>query len=189
MNIFEIEQIVSSNPNSPLLVRLSSLYLTRGRTEEALKLCVKAIEIFPRYTTAYLILSRCYASNKNYESAINYIQRLLSLNVDATLPNLLLNNWQQIFSKTRKDQQPNQSTPQLDKNKNDVEESNVISSELPTIISPTLAEIYYKQGEYAEALKIYHALIVIKPEKKSYFEGKINLIQEKISMENKNHSN
>jgi len=40
-------------------------------------------------------------------------------------------------------------------------------------VTPTLAEIYAKQGWYDDAIKAYHTLIVTKPAEKERFEKRI----------------
>jgi tetratricopeptide (TPR) repeat protein len=96
MNIFQIEDRIKEEPTSPLSVRLAGLYVARGRTDEAIKLCLATLQHDPNYATAYTILGRCYAANKQYESAIDCLEKSLSLLPDAELPHRLLNNWRKI---------------------------------------------------------------------------------------------
>ncbi len=49
-----------------------------------------------------------------------------------------------------------------------------------TIVSERLAQIYEQQGQWKEALEIYKALTLQKPEKKDYFEKKIEELKRKI---------
>lgn len=48
------------------------------------------------------------------------------------------------------------------------------------IVSERLASIYEQQGQWKEALEIYKALTLQKPEKKDYFERKIEELKRKI---------
>ena len=93
MNIFQIEERIKEEPTSPLSVRLAGLYVARGRVDEAIKLCLTALQSEPNYATAYTILGRCYAANKQYQSAVDCLQKSLLLLPDAELPQRLLNNW------------------------------------------------------------------------------------------------
>lgn len=93
MNIFQIEERLKEEPTSPLAVRLAGLYVARNRNDEAMELCVAAIERNPKYATAYTILGRCYAANKQYEAAIYCIDKSLSLLPDAEIAKRLSDNW------------------------------------------------------------------------------------------------
>lgn len=253
MNIFQIEERVKENPASPLCVRLASLYLARGRIDEAMKLCFDSIERFPKYATTYIVLGRCYAAIQQYEPAIICAEKSLSINQDVLLPQKLLSNWRRLllnnserktldifekqyindsakflidlFNKFETNHTSDQITQDtnppepvfqethLEEVKDDIKPTEAIGStpinhttdqiiqdisppvpvsheilleevkddiNPPTIISSTLAEIYINQGEYAEAINMYKALMKIKPNQKSLFEEKIKILEEKL---------
>ena len=49
-----------------------------------------------------------------------------------------------------------------------------------SLVSETLAKIYFNQGNYRQALSIYETLIEIQPEKKDYYEDMIAQIKDKL---------
>lgn len=61
-----------------------------------------------------------------------------------------------------------------------VSTNNEPDNPLPKIVSVTLADIYTKQGEYEEAIKMYRALMEQRPKQKDSFEKRILILEEKL---------
>jgi len=53
--IHSLEQLLSSQPNSPLFAQLADFYLEAGRAQDALRLCDRGLAHHPFYTTGHLI--------------------------------------------------------------------------------------------------------------------------------------
>ena len=66
--------------------------------------------------------------------------------------------------------------------KKEKEVGNDSSSEIK-LASETLAKIYVAQGEFKEAINMYHNLIMKDPSKQEYFLGKISELQAKYNLE------
>jgi len=66
-----------------LLVRLASLYLEAGDVEKAITLCNKAIQKYPDYSTAHLLMAKCYIELKAYSKALVELNRVVEILPDS----------------------------------------------------------------------------------------------------------
>ncbi len=98
MNIFQLEERLNENPNSPLAARLASQYLVRGKIGEAIKLSLSCIEQNPDYATPYIILGRCYAAIQFYKEALICANKGISLQPDAEIARNLARSWESLSS-------------------------------------------------------------------------------------------
>lgn len=98
MNIFQLEERLNENPNSPLAARLASQYLVRGKIVEAVKLSLSCIEQNPDYATPYIILGRCYAAIQFYKEALICANKGISLQPDAEIARNLARSWESLSS-------------------------------------------------------------------------------------------
>ncbi|CUS80221.1 Tetratricopeptide repeat-containing protein [Candidatus Kryptonium thompsonii] len=81
--IRKYEELIEKNPDSPLLVRLASLYLEAGDVEKAITLCNKAIQKYPDYSTAHLLMAKCYIELKAYSKALVELNRVVEILPDS----------------------------------------------------------------------------------------------------------
>jgi tetratricopeptide (TPR) repeat protein len=85
LSIEQLELKLSRRPQSPLLVRLASEYLSLNRITEAKELCAAGIEKYPFYSTAYLLLARCHDSENDLNSALELIRQARALNPNSSV--------------------------------------------------------------------------------------------------------
>lgn len=67
--IQKFEDKIRSNPLSPEFVKLANYYLINGNVTQAINLLQSGLEFYPNYTTAKLILGKCYLANKYFFDA------------------------------------------------------------------------------------------------------------------------
>lgn len=115
MNIFQLEERVKENPDSPLITRLAAQYLIRGKISDAVKLLLRCINLCPDYSTSYLILARCYASQKLYSEALLCSEKVFSLQPDSLILKNLIRNWEN-SSRINADVEPDASSSLPDLN-------------------------------------------------------------------------
>lgn len=85
MNIEQIELRLSRKSSSPMFARLAGEYLAHNRVEEAKDLCNSGLLNFPAYSTAHLILAKCFASENNDSDALSHLQQALTFDPNSTL--------------------------------------------------------------------------------------------------------
>ncbi|HRI48481.1 MAG TPA: hypothetical protein PK559_15350, partial [Ignavibacteriaceae bacterium] len=51
-----------------------------------------------------------------------------------------------------------------------------------SITSETMAKIFVAQGEFSEAINIYKKLVLLKPDRKTYFESKIAELEKRLEL-------
>lgn len=75
----KLEKAYRRNPDSPLFARLADLYLKRGKTDEALEVCLRGCQHFPDYATGFMVLAQCYEVRGSIEQARDAIDQSLRL--------------------------------------------------------------------------------------------------------------
>jgi tetratricopeptide (TPR) repeat protein len=93
MDVQLLETRLARRPYSPLFARIAEEYLSQGRIDDAKELCLSGIEKYPRYTTAHLILAKCFAAEQNYSSAIQSLDYVTTIFPDSQTVNSLLDDW------------------------------------------------------------------------------------------------
>jgi tetratricopeptide (TPR) repeat protein len=78
--IAKFEDKVRSNPLTPEFAKLANYYLINGNTNEAISLLKQGINFYPDYTTAKMILGKCYLANRYYYDAKKIFESILADN-------------------------------------------------------------------------------------------------------------
>ncbi len=76
MSVQTLENKLKSNPNSRVFSRLADAYRRRGDLRQAIDLCIEGLAQHPNYSTARLILGRCYIEQKNYSAAAGELKKV-----------------------------------------------------------------------------------------------------------------
>ena len=68
-----LESRLAANPRSPVFARLASYYLTEGKVDRAVELCVEGLKQFPQYPAAHLVLGKAYETQgRHVEAMLEY---------------------------------------------------------------------------------------------------------------------
>ncbi len=78
--IEKFEEKTRSNPLTPEFVKLANYYLINGNVNEAISLLLAGLNIYPNYTTAKLILGKCYLANRYFFDAKKIFEQILADN-------------------------------------------------------------------------------------------------------------
>jgi tetratricopeptide (TPR) repeat protein len=166
--IQSLEKRMATNPFSPSVARLASLYLDEGRLEDARVLCEEGIARYPDYATAHLVLGQCYLGLQRMSDARREFREALNLQPQCELAWTLLRE----MTPTATTDLPTETAVAEDW----VQACPKHSAD--EIVTPTLAEIYADQGAYQEAIRTYKLLVGRKPQERERFEQRIHQLEE-----------
>ncbi len=184
MNIPLLEDRLAANPKSPLFARLASCYLKEGEVQKAVDVCTRGLKDHPDYTTAHLVLARCFeAMGRNLEALVEYRRVLKSFPDNLPVITLVQNierKEQEAFRSFAEErlqelrrkqgltprkvaEEPARPIRVEREDEEDEAEDEVRTTGGQKIVTATLAEIYASQGEFGEAIQIYKRLSIEKP--------------------------
>jgi tetratricopeptide (TPR) repeat protein len=202
-NTFKL--IYEFNNDSSLFARLAAAEIENKEYKNAINILEKGIDKFPFYPTANFIYSIALAYQGKINEAVSVVKRTREIfPCDETIDFYLkridqINKDQNSFTgSSRFSFVPGNFTPaedafedklesiadQLSKAKIKVDNSiagdiNPREEEAPSkqIVSETMARIFCSQGKFAEAISMYEELIACEPDRKEYFQLKIDEIK------------
>ncbi len=198
----KIALIYEYNPDSPLFARVAANEYSKGNFEQAAAIIENGIANFQNYPTAFLIsakiksalgkMNEAKADLKKAEALINdnlfYDENVKELE-NIALKNSVITESKMSSKTSEIEDHLEELAERLQNAKINVSEENK-SVEAPKrttkdfkeleIISDTLAEIYFAQGNFIEAKNVYQKLIKRFPEKETLYKSKISEVENKI---------
>lgn len=75
--ITKFEDKIRTNPFTPEFVKLANYYLVNGNVNEAIDLLNAGLKFYPNYTTAKLLLGKCYLANRYFIDAKKIFEQML----------------------------------------------------------------------------------------------------------------
>lgn len=206
----KIKLIYEFNPGSPLFARVAASIIGQGNITEAIEFLKNGIGLYPDYASAYFVLSLCNAYSGKEEDARNaaikgadllespetlkyYFSRIEQIIEER---NSLQETKRRAFITEEQDEQKTSSSieDRLEilanmlkgakiNYKPDVQQQNEI--EIPEykgqkIATETLANIYFSQKNFKEAISVYRELIKQNPANEEKFSAKIEEISQLI---------
>ena len=83
--IQKFEDKIRSNPLSPEFVKLANYYLINGNVTQAISLLQSGLQFYPNYTTAKLVLGKCYLANKYFFDAKKIFSDIIAEHPDMSI--------------------------------------------------------------------------------------------------------
>jgi predicted Zn-dependent protease len=162
----EIIDKIETPSASALLVKL---LLKEGKTEIAIEACLKALEIFPDDMTIRRLLAETYLQQGQMELAERELERLVDQIGEFTS---VFKLQAKLFKKEEKLKEAIRALEVYLVHHKDDEEAVQLLSELSStgkgerdvLPTPTLAEIFFKQGAMEEAIKVYQQVVEASPD-------------------------
>lgn len=159
-----IEKI--ETPSASLL--LIKLLMEEGKTDIAIKACLKALEIFPEDMNIRRLLAETYVNQGRFDLAEKELEKLAKkISELSTIFKLQA----KLYTKEDRLREAIRALKlYLAHHRGDKEATQLLSElssprkeEQPVLPTPTLAEIYYNQGALDEAIKIYRQVLRASP--------------------------
>ena len=165
-NYNEIIDKIATPRASFLLIKILK---EEGKLDRVIEACLKALELFPDDITIRRLLAETYFEQGSIELAENELEKLCK-QIDE-LSSIFKLQAELFRKKDRIEDAINSLKLYLAHHRSDQEAAELLSElsppgkEEPSVLAtPTLAEIYYKQGEVEEAIKIYEQLVKASPD-------------------------
>lgn len=187
--ITDLKKKLEENPDSLVFAPLAEAYRKQENLEEALKICKKGLEKHPSNTSARVVLGRIYQGQGKIQDAANELKKVLELDPENLMAHSLLGSiymekgdhqaaieeYQKILTLNPDDEEtqtalkqaieraageskgslPPKKSPPAPEKKAQVKDSTA---------TPTVAELYLKQGHFDKAIEVFRELLASDPQ-------------------------
>ena len=191
--IDKIKLIYDFNPESPLFARAAEDELRNGNVDDAVSILEAGLEKFPGYVSAYLVYAEALTLQKKFDQVLEVMDELKELIDDEKTIAHYLEYFEEVRNiEESKALEPNNSWDDFEKLAEKMQGAKIPRVDEDTavkpfqensnksIVSETLAGIYYSQGSYEEALEMYEKLLDSNPQKSDLYKEKISEIKSQI---------
>lgn len=201
----ELERHLSANPSSPLFALLAERLLRHGEAARAEELCERGLRLYPRYSTARLILARCLVARDRRAEALEELSRVTPLYPGNLALEGLAEEWSDGVAAEEEDLPAEAAAVSVETPPPPMESPTAPPvpvdplrafgtdrpSERPAvahtgfvhggrIVSRTLAEIYASQGAIGEAVETYRILIERMPGRSAQLGPRLKELEERL---------
>jgi tetratricopeptide (TPR) repeat protein len=198
----KVNLIYEYNKQSPLFVRVASGEIDKNNVEKAVEILNEGLSLYPDYPVAHILLGKALMLKGKYKDSLDsfrkgselvnshkvyeyYLQEVENLKKQRAL--FESSHKPGFINESNEREEPDEN-PSLEKeltsfDSMDEQKNTPVSSgqEGDTIVSETLANIYITQGELREALSVFERLLNKNPQKREYYEEKINELKTKLN--------
>lgn len=173
--IARLSEKYARDPKSRIFVQLADAYRKNNMIDEALEVLNQGLEHHPQYALAHLILGKCYYDRRMYAQAKASLEKTIGLDVQNIVALRMLAQ----ICETMKDEEGQAAAYRgilavdpLDAMARDRLAALEAGMRKGPVITISLAQEYERQGNLAEALKLYEQL--------SYTDPTDLVVQERI---------
>jgi|GEM_PF-2812425 len=156
--IEEYTSKLTADPGSLIFLPLAELYHKAGMADEAMDVCKKGIDAHPDYYSARVLLARLFLEKEKFAESRSELDLVLSREPN----NLPANN---VLALLLEKQGNSGESETLRKKISFLKgESSDQAEESEALTTATVAEIYFKQGLFDEAIRVYRKILETDPE-------------------------
>jgi tetratricopeptide (TPR) repeat protein len=166
----KFEEKIRSNPLSPEFVKLANYYIIDGNVNEAINVLNLGLYFYPDYTTAKLLLGKCYLANRYFYDAKSIFEEILTDYPELGIAQKYLAIANDLVKNEVSRKSGDDLIPKLDFKAQPFDDRDYNYNLFPTYESEDLTGELYKNydfegsNEFAEFKKVFESSLVFKRE-------------------------